>query len=118
MSLQDVRAAVLRGVDNKKIQCAVLSQLRDFVEANVNPDNSENFFDPATDDMGALVVALEHPEVATDPNLCLLCLTVCPRPCNMGKTAKLGPDDNFWGVYLVGAQDSVQEEVQSTGNHA
>lgn len=59
------------------------------MEANVNPDNSENFFDPSTDDMGALVVALEHPEVATDPSLCLLCLTVCLPSYNMGQTSTI-----------------------------
>lgn len=76
--MQDVNSAVIQGIRQKGNLAKLLSQqLRDFVDANVNPDDSENYYDPSIDDTGALVLALQHPDVSTDPTLCLLCLTVC-----------------------------------------
>lgn len=109
-------------MDSKKGQGAVVSRLRQFVDANVNPDNSENFYDPSADDMGALVVALQHADISTDPNSCLLCLTVHPRPRTADYAlhtvllSQLYVESGIQAIHLAGTKDSVQEEVQPLGS--
>lgn len=76
--MQDVRSAVIQGIGAKGHGASLSQQLRGFIDANVNPDNSENFYDPSIDDMGSLVLALQHPSISTDPEWIVLCLTVCP----------------------------------------
>jgi hypothetical protein len=67
-------------LDKSASQKAVRNRLQQFVDANADPDHSENFNNIHTDDMQCMVSVLRHPAVATDPNYCLVCLTV--RACD------------------------------------